>query len=117
LDLQLVEVKPAQPTVQRHRLGRQAANAAEMFDDRTERGHHTNGVVVQLDRAREIRHSRLDGDLRRINCERKRGRNRVVGLPLERIGDHLDRSPLNVWWTAERTALMIRWWGAAAKVG
>ena len=52
LDLQLVEVKPAQPTVQRHGLGRQAANAAEMFDDRTERGHHTDGVVVQLDRAR-----------------------------------------------------------------
>jgi hypothetical protein len=81
-------MKPAQPAVQGHRLGRQAANAAEMFDDGAERGHDANGVVVQLDWARQVRHAGLHGDLRWINREGKRSRNRVVGFLLHGMAEH-----------------------------
>jgi hypothetical protein len=69
-------------------LGWKPANAAEMFDDRAERGHHTDCVVVKLDGAWEVRRTGLHGDLRRINREGKCGRDRVIGPLLYGMTEH-----------------------------
>jgi hypothetical protein len=53
---ELVEMEPAQPTVQSHGLRRQAPKSTEIFDDRAERGHDTAGAIAKLDRARQVRH-------------------------------------------------------------
>ena len=78
--VELVEMEPAQPTGQGHALGRQAPKTAEIFDDRAGRGHDTGGIIAKLDRARQLRHSRLHRDLPRVNRERKHGRSRFVGF-------------------------------------
>ena len=54
-------------------------NIAEIFDDRAERGYDTGGVIVTIDRAQQVRWSRLHRDLPGVNRERKRGRGRFVG--------------------------------------
>jgi hypothetical protein len=67
--------------------GRQALKTAEILDDRVERGHETVGTIAKLDRARQVRHSRFQGDLPRVKRERKRGRDSSVGFLSEGIAE------------------------------
>ena len=61
---------------------------SQRLRDRTNRGHDAGCAIVKPDRDRQVRHhSRLRGDLPRVNRERERGRDRFVGLLLEGMAD------------------------------
>jgi len=88
LHLQLVEMEAAEPAIELHGLGRQAANDAEVLDHRAKCGHYSRGVVVHLDRARKVGRARLNSNFARVNLERKRCGHRIVGFFLELVGNH-----------------------------
>src|SRR5262249_24922393 len=93
LDLELVEMEPAKPTVELHGLRGQAAKSTQMLDDRAESGHRPNGIVVKLDGTREVGQPRFYRDLRGVNRKGESRTDRVVGFLLERIQMKLSRGP------------------------
>ena len=80
--LEAVEEETAAAPVELERLAGEAADRAEMLDDRAEGRHHTGGIVMRLDRALHIGDAGGHRDLRGVEGTRERGGDGVVGVAL-----------------------------------